>query len=299
MLSFFIAFRKKLVYAVFEGNDISADNPFLDPRQIRGQYRFITQYKGSDTISKVRYGDIEVSYLPQLDGGGRDFGQDFIPVVRSRLGKVGRICEFGCGPGFIGFSLLAHGLCDSLCLIDVNPEAVKMVRRTIKENHLEGKVSVYLSDGLKSVPQKEKWDLVVSNPPHFGGKKSEWKGDLRIFDPGWNIHKEFYSRVRSFLNRYGSVIFVENEMGAGMDMWRPYIDRNGLELREIFKVGRLHGIARQAVTVYHTAQRVKGRNMSQQMGGTGSMIARMPKTLYYVCDYILSDPFYFVWSRKP
>ena len=274
------------------------DNPFLDPRAIREHYTFIVEGEGSNKVSKVRYRGIDVSYLPRLDGGGRDFGQDFIPIVRERLGRVARACEFGCGPGFIGFSLLAHGLCDSLCLIDVNPEAVKIVKRTIKENHLEGRVSVYLSDGLKEIPESEKWDLVVSNPPHFGGTAAEWRGDMRIFDPKWRIHRDFYRSVPRFLNRKGSVMFVENEMGSKPEMWKKEAIRNGLEWVGSFKVGKVHGIIRQTATVLHTLQRVQNKKMSDQMGGMLGMIARAPKTAYYVCDYIASDPFYFVWSRK-
>ncbi|MDE1847116.1 MAG: methyltransferase, partial [Candidatus Micrarchaeota archaeon] len=157
----------------------------------------------------VDYKNIRVFYTPELEGGGMDFGQDYIPVVRKMFGKVDRCCEFGAGPGFIGFSLLAHGLCDSLTLVDINPAAVKMLRKTVKENHLEGRVRIYLSDGLRKVNKNEKWDLVVSNPPHFNGAEKRYTQDVRVYDPGWRIHKEFYSKAAKFLNRDGSILFVE------------------------------------------------------------------------------------------
>lgn len=194
--------------------------------------------------------------------------------------------------------MLAHNLCDSLCLTDINPEAVKIARQTVKENGLEDLVSVYLSDGLKKIPKSEKWDLVVSNPPHFGGSAKEWKWDKRIFDPDWKIHKDFYKMVPRFLNKGGSVIFVENEIGSNAAQWKKEATRNRLKWVESFKVGRIHGIVRQARTVFHTVQRVDSNKMNKQMGGTTDMIKRAPKTLYYVCDYIMSDPFYFVWSKK-
>jgi 16S rRNA G1207 methylase RsmC len=119
------------------------------------------------TYSKIRYRDIVVSYQPILDGGGMDFGQEFIWVVEKKFGRVGRLFEFCAGPGFIGFSLLAHGLCDRLTLADINPEAVDACRATVAENGLESRVSVYQSACLDSIPQGEAWDLVVSNPPHW------------------------------------------------------------------------------------------------------------------------------------
>src|SRR3981189_3840735 len=98
---------------------------------------------------KVKYGDLSVSSLPLLDGGGMGFGQQYPDVVRTKLGgHVGHVFEYCAGPGFIGFSLLAHGLCDKLTLADINPEAVKAVRATIAENHLEDRAKVYESDCL-------------------------------------------------------------------------------------------------------------------------------------------------------
>src|SRR3954467_4779077 len=92
---------------------------------------------------QVKYGDWAVNYTPELDGGGMTFGQQYLEVIREKLGRVGHAFEYCAGPGFIGFSLLANGLCDKLTLADINPEAVKAVRATIAENRLEGRVTVY------------------------------------------------------------------------------------------------------------------------------------------------------------
>lgn len=191
--------------------------------------------KNKSRVRKVRYGRLSVSYTEDLNGGGLGFGQDFVPVVKNILGKVPRICEFGAGPGFIGFSLLAHGLCESLCLIDINPEAIKICQKTINENKLEDKVSVYLSDGLKNIPSYEKWDLVVSNPPHFKDAKTispEWV--LRTVDPDWTIHKQFYENVSKFLKPNGSVLFQENVEGSMPWIHSEMITKNNLELVSIF-----------------------------------------------------------------
>jgi len=75
-----------------------------------------------------KFNDIRVCYTDDLDGGGRGFGQCFIPLVQELFGKVGRIFEFCGGPGFIGFSLMVNGLCESLCLTDVNPLAIDAVK---------------------------------------------------------------------------------------------------------------------------------------------------------------------------
>ena len=73
----------------------------------------------------VELGGIRVAYKKHLDGGGREFGQDFIPFLRRRaMPRQRRVFEWCAGPGFIGFSLLGHGLAQTLSLADVNPAAV-------------------------------------------------------------------------------------------------------------------------------------------------------------------------------
>jgi len=275
----------------------------------------VTVAEPGSVVSTVKYRSIIVSYLPSLDGGGRGFGQYYIPVIRKRLGKVDRLCEFGCGPGFIGFSLLAHGLCNSLCMIDINPNALEMVKRTVKENGLEGKVSVYLSDGLGKVPKSEKWDLVVSNPPHRGGNIKDvpreigndyMKGDIRTYDPKWSIHKNFYRLVPEFLKKHGSVIFEENEAASSAEQWRRLATSNDLEWVGAFKVGRLYGIRKKSEQqIGALCMRPMRRHGRSQTAGhvsvTVGKVGNISKVLHgieYVLDYIFNDPFYFVWSRK-
>src|ERR1017187_7290614 len=125
----------------------------------------------------VRYAGIGISYRAELDGGGTGFGQDFISFFKARgMPKQRSIFEWCSGPGFISFSLLGHGFCETLCLADINPDAVASCERTVHANKLSDRVSVYRSDNLRSIPRSEKWDLVVSNPPHF---VDQYEGDLR------------------------------------------------------------------------------------------------------------------------
>lgn len=183
----------------------------------------------------VRYGEIKVYYFPELDGGGRSFGQDFIPVVKNLFGKVNNLCEFGCGPGFIGFSLLAHGLCKKLSLIDVNPTAIGTCRLTIKFNHLEKVANAFLSDGLSKIPKSQKWDLVVSNPPHFNGSFYKRDDDLLVIDPNWQIHKSFYSSVGNNLTKYSCVLLVENAHGSSVSTFKKMIGDGGLRIVRHFR----------------------------------------------------------------
>lgn len=182
---------------------------------------------------EMTIGGVRVSYKSHLDGGGSTFGQDFVPVLRDRnMPKVQRAFEWCAGPGFIGFSLLAHGLCETLCLADVNPEAVAACRRTVARNGLEGKVSVHLSDNLKDIPASEQWDLVVSNPPHFGDTGFR---QLRYDDPDWRVHRGFFGGIARHLKPGGVVVLQENNDGSTPATFTPMIAEAGL--RVVFEQG--------------------------------------------------------------
>jgi predicted RNA methylase len=176
----------------------------------------------------VRYGGIAISYKAELDGGGTEFGQDFISFFNARgMPQQKRIFEWCCGPAFIGFSLLGNTLCKTLCLADINPEAVASCRRTVRVNSLADRVSVYESDNLRNIPQSEKWDVVVSNPPHF---IDQYIGDLRAHDPDWRIHREFFATIGRFLSSGGVVVLQENNRGSTVETFRQMIEQSGLEI---------------------------------------------------------------------
>jgi hypothetical protein len=178
-----------------------------------------------------RIGGLEVAYLPHLDGGGRDFGRSFVPVAQQLFPDLGRVHEFCAGPGFIGFGLLAQGLCRSLCLSDINPEAIEAVEETIRRNRLHDRVTAYCTDGLSGIPETERWDLVVSNPPHF---QDSYPESIRHHDQGWRIHQNFYESVASHMNSGGSVLFQENFEGSRPDDFEGMIADGGLHLADTF-----------------------------------------------------------------
>ena len=170
------------------------------------------------------YGGTAIRYRAELDGGGTEFGQDFISLFRARgMPQQERIFEWCCGPAFIGFSLLGNGLAKTLCLADINPEAVSSCRNTVRVNGLGDRVSVYESDNLKNIPRSEKWDVVVSNPPHFF---DQYIGDLRAHDPDWRIHREFFAT----LTAGGVVVLQENNRGSTVETFRQMIERSGLKI---------------------------------------------------------------------
>ncbi len=185
---------------------------------------------------RVDYKGISVCYTRPLDGGGRTFGQDYLKVLPFRIGRRERVFEWCTGPGFIGFSLLAHGLCDTLCLADINPAAIAACETTIRENGLEDRVTLYHSDCLDQIPETEAWDLVVGNPPHSGIRRDipHRPPELLYFDENWTVHKRFYASVGRFLKPQAVILIIECVRWSEAEDFRAMIEDSGLVLRRSF-----------------------------------------------------------------
>jgi predicted RNA methylase len=201
--------------------------------------------KRADSLSRVRrrfknwlqrnfqpwrvatFGGIRVHYKEVLDGGGSSFGQEFVPFLKGRgMPKQARVFEWCAGPAFIGFSLLGHGQCETLCLADINPVSVAACRRTITDNGLDGRVSVYHSNNLSAIPAEEQWDLVVGNPPFFDREAFH----LRAHDTGWALHREFFATIGRFLRPGSVIVLQENSGGSTAETFREMIEAAGLAI---------------------------------------------------------------------
>lgn len=171
--------------------------------------RFEALFEGTllGALETWEYKGLKVYYRRKLDGGGRYFAPKYVELIKAVTDGVtcGKGFEWCAGPGFMGFALLASGICEKICLADINPLALECVQMTVSENGLEKKVTWYLSDNLDSVPTSERFDLVVSNPPNYFRINPDFpayekiRGDLRPNDPEWRIHRKFYSQIRQYL----------------------------------------------------------------------------------------------------
>jgi len=187
------------------------------------------------------YNGLTVYWAKGLEGGGRDYYQAYLEVF-NRLPVSDSLFEWCAGPAFIGFSLLAHGHCNTLCLADVNPACVEVCERTIRENGLQGQVSVYHSKSFENIPASEHWDLVVGNPPHHFGDKEDHRIESRkkqkstgrlwsvSNDFGWETHETYYREMPKHLKEDGLSLIIENGRGSSPEIFKPMAEKSGLSV---------------------------------------------------------------------
>lgn len=175
-----------------------------------------------DFIWKVN--DLQVFWEPSLNGGGTVFGIDYFNVIPNRYPdrKFSNIMEWCAGPGFVGFGLLALGLCEKLTLLECNQDAIDCLEKTKQFNtQYTDKIEIIHADNVNAIPEKTKFDLIVGNPPHF--KNSDWRlfprhdrsrktkeTVLRLgVDKGWKIHTEFFENIHKNLTDDAIILLQE------------------------------------------------------------------------------------------
>ena len=99
------------------------------------------------------------------------------------------VLDMFAGSGCIGFSLKRESAIRSISFSEVNYLAVLSMRKTMEcDKNLEGKV--WLSDVFEGVPETNKFDLIVGNPPH-GNKRIKSIKNIGGADLDWELHRPF------------------------------------------------------------------------------------------------------------
>ena len=178
-----------------------------------------------------------VFYHSWMDGGGTWFGQEYADIIAQRYpGRVFERCYEWCsGPAYIGFNILDHELCRSLCVSDIYEPAIQAVHETVKNNQLVC-VSAYATGTVAGLPDHEQFDLVVANPPHFLTCPGDDNYQRIAVDTAWAAHQEFFANIGKHLMPNGVILLQENQSGSmnREQDFAPFIEAAGLEITAVF-----------------------------------------------------------------
>lgn len=201
-------------------------------------------YEKDWTPAEITLGSgIEVKFPYHLDGGGFFFKDDFVRVIKE-TGKptYTRAFEWCSGFGVIGFELLGLNICDHIVFSDYYSVAVENCRETAISNKIEERITTYVSSSIKDLPESERWDLVVGNPPWYPNKDNiPLLGTVHpmmmpnihriTVDEDFEIHKEFYRNIRNRLTDDADLYIIE----ANHDPFHKKLAfENGLRLVDIY-----------------------------------------------------------------
>ncbi len=99
-----------------------------------------------------------------LDGGTR------LLIEAMRVSPTARVLDLGCGYGPIGIVAAKLATKGHVTLVDSDIRATRLTQRNLELNGIEN-ADVVLGDGLRDLPPKTRFDVVVSNPPTHSGRE--------------------------------------------------------------------------------------------------------------------------------
>ena len=135
---------------------------FTNENNLKSEIRTIRYTNGA--FSLVFNSDNGVFSKDHLDFGSKLLIETMIKNV-DNTDKNKSILDVGCGYGFIGISL-AKILNSKVVMVDINKRAIHLTNMNIKENKVNAQA--FESNIYENV--KEKFDVIVSNPPIRAGK---------------------------------------------------------------------------------------------------------------------------------
>ena len=178
-----------------------------------------------------------ILYNENVDIDGFRSRNDIANLIK-RVGKkptYNRAHEWCCGHGAIGFKLLEDDICTQLVLTDIFQPAIQGCDLTVATNKLHNHVTTYCTNTLTSLPDVEKWDLFVANPPW----RSEITSDIfprsadekrKMYDVNWDLHNHMWNSIGKYLTDDAEIFLFEDTRYSSPDTWSEQIDKLGYQI---------------------------------------------------------------------
>jgi len=214
-------------------------------KRIIGIWRIETYERKGKLMKTVQY---EITpYSTSSVSLGEMIAEGAIRMIQEKHLKELRILDICCGVGVIGLTIFLNLEKNidfkNVAFSDINIFNLQSLRKTLQKNNIRKKqFSIYLSDSLMHIPTSEKFDIIVSNPPHFAGgahpksRPTTLADELGAYDPDWGFHQSFYRQCHNYLTEKGEIWFLENSSASSEEAFLPFIKANDqLTYIETFK----------------------------------------------------------------
>jgi len=147
-------------------------------------------------------------------------GEYFSSVLSDNLiAPHSHVLDMGSGSGIV--ALVAARWASRVLAVDINPAAVRCTGINVLLNGLEERVEVRESD-LFSAVQRERFDLVLFNPPYFRGQAQPG------FEQAWRSEdtvERFATQLRDYLKPNGSALLVLSTDGDAAAFLRVFAEQ--------------------------------------------------------------------------
>ncbi len=139
-----------------------------------------------------------------LNGVYRPAEDSYLLIKAIEVEGKEKALDMGCGIGIIALHLAKYGC--NVTAADVNEKAIENTKINAEKNGF--KIKCVRSNLFSDI--KEKFDLIVFNPPYLPTKNEDiaWDGG----EKGIEIIKEFLKQARNHLNKGGKIYVVMSSL---------------------------------------------------------------------------------------
>ena len=159
-----------------------------------------------------KFKDLTIELHPEVYEPAED---TFLLADSVVVSEEDSVFEVGSGCGLI--ALYCASLGTNVVCCDVNPFAVELIKKNflINESLLRGSFDVRIGDLFSILDSKDRFDVIIFNPPYLPTSKKELIGGSGWFDKavsgglnGLDVIERFIKQVSVFLKKNGKVYFV-------------------------------------------------------------------------------------------
>ena len=145
----------------------------------------------------------------------------------STVSNATNILEVGTGTGLISLMLAQRNTEAQIEAIDINESAVELAAENFKNAPFKKRLAVSLAD-YKNFNTKEKYDLIVSNPPYF--KENQSNKDIIARQQTELSFESLIEKSKSLLTEHGLFsVIIPFEAG---DLFEELCNSHQLHLRK-------------------------------------------------------------------
>ncbi len=175
-----------------------------------------------EQVAQFKEEDIPLDILNTIREYEKEHGASEGANLTSRdVGVVRRVLDLGTGTGCIPISIVKHVKNVSAVGIDISPEALSVAKMNAENLGAVDNVEFVESNFFDALDPREKFDIIVSNPPYLIEGDQEIWPEVSRYDPalalyaadnGLACYKSIIGRVSEYLLANGVLLL---EIGAG------------------------------------------------------------------------------------
>lgn len=138
------------------------------------------------------------------------------------------VLDMGCGVGIQ--TIFAAEKASQVLALDINSDAVRCTKLNVKLNGLNDKVEVLVGDLFQPL-KKEKFNLIIFNPPYLPGRPKNFLERAWI-DFGGFLIKRFFDDVLHYLRPDGKIQVLYSNIGVlSLSNFEKLIKTKGFKIK--------------------------------------------------------------------